>query len=141
MSKEKVHFNDIQRSVRHNPDLPRQESHPDAHSDTKSISSSKKMDIFGETPHRFAKFENVSLNNTTNSFDDANEILEVDRIPPHVRSIQELLSNKEKLEYYITHNAPIVIDILTNYELIKEQYVTLDSLDSLFSYELLIASR
>jgi len=53
ISKWKVHFNDIWRSIRHNPCLHLQEPHPDAHSDTKSTRSNKKMDIIGENPNRF----------------------------------------------------------------------------------------
>jgi len=57
-----------------------------------------------------------SHSDTSNS--DA-KIKELDRIPIHVKSIKELPSNKEKLEYYLTNNSTKIIDILTNYELLE----------------------
>lgn len=63
------------------------------------------------------------------------KIEELDKIPSHVRSIKELLSNNEKLEYYLANNIEEVIYILTNYELLEESTTTLHSSDSLFSYE------
>ena len=95
VSKGKVHFSDIQRSVRHNLDIPLQEPHHDAPSDIESTSSSKKMVIIGETLNRFGtnigqyEFESVSLN--IQSDESNGEIYELDRIPIHVRSIQEVL--------------------------------------------------
>jgi len=140
--KGKVHFNNIWRSVRQNHDLPLQQPHPDAHNDTEYTSSSKKMDIIGETPNRFIpnvdqyEFEIVILNIRDNDFDESNdEILELDIIPIHVRSIQEVLSDRQRLEYFLTHDAEIFIDIITTYELLEEKYIALESLDSVFSYE------
>jgi len=77
------------------------------------------MDIIGETPNRFGtnfdqyKFEIVSLNGHSNEING--EILELDRIPINVRSIQGVLFDRQKLEYFLTHNAETIIDILTNY--------------------------
>jgi len=94
VSKSKVHFNDIQRSVRHNPNLPIHEPHLYAHSDTESTRSSKKMDIIGENPNRFVpnvdqyEFEIISLNSHDNNSDESNdEIPNLYRIPTLVRSI------------------------------------------------------
>ena len=53
------------------------------------------------------------------TFDSDIEIEELNWIPSHVRSIKELLSNKEKLEYYLTNNVESAIDILINYELLE----------------------
>jgi len=36
------------------------------------------------------------------------------------------------LEYYLKNKSPLMINILTNYELIDEHFVGLDSKDSLF---------
>lgn len=119
VSKGKVHFNDIQRNVRHNLDLPLQEPHPNAPSDTESTISSKKMDIICEPPNIFGlnidqyEFESVSLK--SHSDESNGEIHELDRIPNHVRSIQEVLSNRQRLEYFITHNGETIIDIIKNY--------------------------
>lgn len=47
----------------------------------------------------------------------------------------KLLSNREKLEYFLTHNAKIVIDITTSYELLEENFIDSQLSDNLFSYE------
>lgn len=46
-----------------------------------------------------------------------------------------MLSNKEKLEYYLSNNVEEVIDILINYKLLEVDIATPKSSDSLFSYE------
>jgi len=87
------------------------------------------MDIIDETPHRFdmniehSEFEYVSLNSHEYAFDNV-KIEKLNRIPNHIRSIHELLSNREKLEYFLTHNAETIIDILKNYELLEENSVS-----------------
>jgi len=87
------------------------------------------MDIIGENPHRFEtniehyKFETINLNIHEDTSNDNAKIEELDRIPIHIRSIKELLFEKEKLEYFVTHNTKIVIDILKNYELLEEKYI------------------
>jgi len=62
------------------------------------------------------------LNSHENTSDDNAKIEELDRISNHIRSIKELLSDREKLEYFLTHNIETVIDILTNYELLEENF-------------------
>ena len=53
------------------------------------------------------------MNSHANDFDESNdEILKLNIIPTHVRSIQEVLSNKQRLEYFLTHNVETIIDIL-----------------------------
>lgn len=47
----------------------------------------------------------------------------------------ELLSDRQRLEYFLTHNVKIDIDILTSYDLLEENFVALQSSDSLFSYD------
>lgn len=46
-----------------------------------------------------------------------------------------MLSNKEKLKYYLTNNAKNVINIPTNYELLEVDFATSKFLNSLFSYK------
>jgi len=99
VSKSKVHFKDIGRSVRVNPSLPLQELDPndqmdtDEDNDIESISSSKNVDIIGKTPNRnnvfidYYDFENVSLGSHDDTYDSDVEIDELDRITTHVRSI------------------------------------------------------
>jgi len=116
ISKSKVHFNEIKRSMRFNPDVPMQELDPndrmdtDEDNDTESTSSSKSMDIIGQTPNKLNMsindydFENISLGSHDYTLNSDAKIEELYRIPSHVRLIEEFLSNKEKLEYYLTSN-------------------------------------
>lgn len=85
--------------------------------------SSIRMDIIGEAPKRHATIDPLDFDNISNhskSSDGEGEISKLDRIPYYDKSIQHVLSNKYKLEYFITNNSPLVINILTSYDLIKE---------------------
>lgn len=146
VSKNKVYFLKISKSTRVNPNLPMQELDfndridTDEDNDIESINSSKRMDIIGQTSHKLNMsindfdFDYISLGSHSDTYNNA-KIEELDKIPTHIRSIKELLSNNEKLEYYLTNNAEIVIDVMINYELLEEDSSTLQSSDSLFSYE------
>jgi len=86
----KFNFSELRRSVQYNLDLSIQEPLPDVHSDTEFSHSSKKMDIIGETPKRYAtidhsKFETMPT--PSDSFESEDEILELDRIPCYAKSI------------------------------------------------------
>lgn len=71
----------------------------------------------------------------TKSSKDGDKILELDRIPYYAQSIQQVLSYRIKLKYFLTHNVPLVIDILTSYDLIKAPSTATRFEYSLFTYE------
>jgi len=91
------------------------------------------MAIRGENPPRYVTMDPSNFDNVSNHYEscDGDEIFELDRIPCYARSIQQLLFNKEKLEFFLTNNTPLMIEILTNYELIKEPSIAM-SKDSFF---------
>ena len=45
-----------------------------------------------------------------------------------------MLSDTNKLEYFLTNNDPRVINILTSYDLIEEHFMAIKFEDSLFTY-------
>lgn len=71
----------------------------------------------------YDNFDDTTSGSHGYSYDNNIEIKELYIIPTHVRSIEELLFDKERLEYYLTHNVKTIIDIITNYELLEVDFV------------------
>lgn len=100
--------------------------------------SSRRMDIIDETYKMYAIIDPLNFDNMSNhskSYDGEGEILELDRISCYAQYIQQVLSDKNKLKYFLTNNAPHVINILTSYDLIEEYSMVAEFEDSLFTYE------
>lgn len=136
MSISKINFLKVRKSLQNNPILSIQIP-PNTSWDPKSFGSSNRITIIGETPNRYITIDPYDFDNMSNQFESSNdkEIIELDRIPCYVRSIQQVLSNRHKLEYFLMHNTPLLIDVLTSYDLIKGQSTATESKDSLFTYE------
>lgn len=89
VSKSKINFLEIRRSLQTNPDLsiiiPLNTIW-----DPKPSNSSRKMDIIGKNPSRYVTMDPSNFNNVSNQSKsyDGEEILELDRIPCYARSIQ-----------------------------------------------------
>lgn len=135
LSKSEINFLEIRRSLQTNPNLSIYIP-PNTIQDLEPFDSSRKIDIIGETPPRYVTMDPSNYDNVSNQSEsfDGEEIPKLDKIPCYARSIQQVLSNKEKLDFSLTNNTPLVIEILTNYDLIKKQYIARFE-DSLFSYE------
>lgn len=137
MSKSKINFPEVRKNLQTNPSLFIQIPPSNTIWDTKSSHSSRRMDITGETPHMYANIDPTNFNNMSNlsKSSDGEEILKLYRIPCYARPIQQVLSDRKKLEYFLTNNTSLMIDLLTSYDLIKEQSTAIGSEDNLFTYE------
>jgi len=95
------------------------------------------MSIIEETPNRCTILDPSNLDNLASHQEpsDDDEILNLDRIPYNARSIQQVSSDKERLQFFVRNNASIVVELPTDAKLLDNQLETIESEDSLFRYD------
>lgn len=109
ISKSKIQFLEIRKSLRTNPTLyviiPPRDSNS-AHE------FGQRMEIIGENNQSYATIDHYNFNNISNQFESIeveDEVRKLDRIPYYAQSNQQVLSNKNKLKYFLTHNASLML--------------------------------
>lgn len=148
ISRGKLHFDEVKRSTRINPNIPPKFCKPHPYDcittneeDFESINSSYWMNIIGQNPNKFnmifydGDFESVNQESSANTSKNESNTNDLDVIPENIRCIKELMAHKNIMEYFITNNAENIINILTKHELLESYISTPLSLYSFFQYE------
>lgn len=90
VSKSRINFLEIKRSLLTNLDLSVQITHPNTIWNLEPSNYSRKMDIIGENPSRYVTMDPSNFDNMSNQYEsfDEDEIPKLDRIPCYARFIQ-----------------------------------------------------
>lgn len=99
--------------------------------DSEAINSTCWMKIISKTLNKFNvdfggdDFESVNQEIYLGTY--ANEIKsdDLDVIPKNIKSIKELMAHSDRMEYFVTNNTKVIIDISTKYELLELEVGTL----------------